>query len=250
MLTRRDSIKLFAGLLTGSLFQMVPTVQAAPVLLWREEAARAAQPVVDAILSHPLTTGLIDGTLPTEAFLFYQADNVRYLQAYAKTLNRLAERLPDEVDREQMRRWAEDTAAAEGWARDTYREFSGREIDAMQPMSPAAELYAGWEARTVVFESLPVAVAAILPCFWVYGEIGRSIASRVRREQNPYAEWLSAYGDPAYADTVDRAMALGDTLARDLNEEARSAMTRAFTQSVRMEWMMWNAAYHREGWPI
>ena len=30
MLTRRDSIKLFAGLLTGSLFQMVPTVQERP----------------------------------------------------------------------------------------------------------------------------------------------------------------------------------------------------------------------------
>ena len=250
MITRRHSLKLFAGILAGSLLPMTPTVSAAPVLLWREEAARAAQSVVDAMVKHPFTQGLIDGTLPKDAFLFYQAENVRYLECYAKTLRRLADRLPTEADKAQMIRWSEDTVGAEGWARDTYREFKGREFDESIEIAPAAQLYAGWEAQAVAFESLPVAVAAILPCFWVYGEIGRYIAEHVKKEKNPYAGWLAGYGDPAYAETVDRAMAIGDNLARELDDDARALMTRAFVKSVRMEWMMWDAAFKKEGWPV
>ena len=250
MITRRHSLKLFAGMLAGSLMPMTATVSAAPVVLWREEAARAAQPIVDAMVKHPFTQGLIDGTLANDAFLFYQAENVRYLEAYAKTLRRLADRLPSEADKKQMIQWSEDTVAAEGWARDTYREFNGREFDESIEISPAAQLYAGWEAQAVAFESLPVAVAAILPCFWVYGEIGRHIAEKVKKEKNPYAGWLAGYGDPAYAETVDRAMAIGDNLARELDDDARAVMTRAFVKSVRMEWMMWNAAFKKEGWPV
>lgn len=250
MISRRHSLKLFAGMMVGSLMPMTGAVSAAPIVLWREEAARAAEPIVDAMVKHPFTQGLIDGTLPKDAFLFYQAENVRYLESYAKTLAHLAERLSTEADKERMRRWATDTVAAEGWARDTYREFRGREFDESIEITPAAQLYAGWEAQAAAFRPLAEAVAAILPCFWVYGEIGRYIAENVKKEGNPYAGWLAGYGDPAYAETVDLAMAIGDNLARELDADARRAMTEAFVKSVRMEWMMWDAAYKKESWPV
>ncbi|MFV9927060.1 MAG: hypothetical protein AB8V23_04640 [Candidatus Midichloria sp.] len=41
-------------------------------------------------------------------------------------------------------------------------------------------------------EPVEVATAAVLPCFWVYNEVGLSIA-RYASADNPYARWIESY---------------------------------------------------------
>ena len=98
---------------------------------------------------------------------------------------------------------------------------------------------------------LPVheALAALLPCFWSYGEVGRHVAKTRKTEGNRYAEWIAGYGDPAYEKTVETAMAIGSDLAAGLKPEERTAMTAAFLRSNRLEWMFWDAAWRLERWP-
>ena len=119
----------------------------------------------------------------------------------------------------------------------------------MLPISPTTQLYMGWEAQAASFLPVHEAVGAMLPCFWSYGEVGRFVARTKKTEDNPYAEWIAGYGDPAYAGTVNRAMGIGSEIAETLKTEERLAMTAAFLRSNRLEWMFWDAAWRLEAWP-
>ena len=55
----------------------------------------------------------------------------------------------------------------------------------------ASELMPGL-LSTVALGSSPEAVAALLPCFWIYREVGIEIFSRSQDglASNPYARWI------------------------------------------------------------
>ena len=144
--------------------------------------------------------------------------------------------------------WAEETAATERYTRDCFIRANPKQLDVL-PISPTTQLYMGWEAQAASFLPVHEAVGAMLPCFWSYGEVGRFVARTKKTEDNPYAEWIAGYGDPAYAGTVDRAMGIGSEIAETLKTEERLAMTAAFLRSNRLEWMFWDAAWRLEAWP-
>ena len=60
---------------------------------WTHVADRYAD-----VCRHPFVTGLAGGTLPDAVFAHYLADDAHYLVGYARTLARIASRLPDVDD--------------------------------------------------------------------------------------------------------------------------------------------------------
>lgn len=239
----RRSLLTAAGTLT-----LLPSAAFAQEVRWSEVATKAAMPAADACCRHFFVTSLAAGTLSRERFLFYLAQNVHYLQAYERTLRLIATRFDSRRLRDRFVGWADETAQTEVWTRGVYVDFGGKDLD-RQPICPAAQLYAGWEAQAASQLSLGEAVAAILPCFWVYGVVGKEVARTKKTDGNPYADWLSGYGDPAYDASVAEAMAVGDELAKSASAAEREAMTAAFVKSCRMEWLLWDAAWRLETWP-
>jgi hydroxymethylpyrimidine/phosphomethylpyrimidine kinase len=87
--------------------------------------------------------------------------------------------------------------------------------------------------------SYGVLVAAALPCFWLYAEVG----STLHREflaggapgEHPYAGWLRTYADEDFAAATRLAIEYTDTAARQASESEREAMALAFRQSSRYE---------------
>ena len=51
-----------------------------------------------------------------------------------------------------------------------------------------------------------VGAAAILPCYWLYEEVGAVLSSQ-NHADHPYAEWLSMYGGEEFAAEVERSLA-------------------------------------------
>lgn len=180
--------------------------------------------------------------------LYYLGQNIHYLVNYRRALSALAKRLKNPAHRRQFEAWAEETAATERYTRDCFIRANPKQLDVL-PISPTTQLYMGWEAQAASFLPVHEAVGAMLPCFWSYGEVGRFVARTKKTEDNPYAEWIAGYGDPAYAGTVDRAMGIGSEIAETLKTEERLAMTAAFLRSNRLEWMFWDAAWRLEAWP-
>ena len=237
-------------MLIGSAFSLslCPSVVFASRTRWSEEAVSAGRGAADACCRHQFVTGLADGSLARSRFLFYIAQNIHYLRGYERTLRQIASRLDRRELRDRFNAWADETAQPEAWTRSVYVDFGGLDPDCV-PICPAAQLYSGWEAQAASQLSVAEAVAAALPCFWVYGEVGHYVARVRKTDGNPYADWLSGYGDPAYDSSVAQALAVGDELAANLSEREREAMTAAFVRSCRMEWMLFDAAWREETWP-
>lgn len=202
--------------------------------------------IYQAILDHPFNQELADGTLPREKFIFYMQQDALYLADFARALAIMAGRAPNEEALIQFVRFAEGAAVVERSLHDTYfREF-GITAPASQ-QAPACFAYTNFLLATAACRSYEEGMAALLPCFWIYREVGHAIYQRAAPE-NPYRRWIDTYAGQEFGEWVDRAIALTDAIADQASESARVRMREAFVFSSRLEWMFWDSAYRLEQW--
>jgi thiaminase (transcriptional activator TenA) len=99
-------------------------------------------------------------------------------------------------------------------------------------------------------EPLGVGMAAVLPCFRVYAEVGSWItADAAPAPEHPYRSWIDTYADPSFAESVRAAEDYADRLWSLAGARERQAMLDAYDRSVRYEWMFWDAAWQHQRWP-
>jgi thiaminase/transcriptional activator TenA len=115
--------------------------------------------------------------------------------------------------------------------------------------SPTCLLYTSYILKQVYDASLEVAMAAVLPCFWVYKEVGDHILA-TQSKNNPYQAWIDTYGGEEFAEAVQKAIAICDEAAASCTEDRRQALTEAYALCTNMEWMFWDSAWRLEAWPI
>jgi len=97
-------------------------------------------------------------------------------------------------------------------------------------------------------EPYEVLVAGLLPCYWIYQEVGRTILGESAPE-NPYRDWIDTYAGDAYGEVVAEVIALADRRAAAAPAERTTRMHRAFLDAARLEWWFWDGAYRQERWP-
>lgn len=202
--------------------------------------------IYQAIIQHPFNEELAQGTLPREKFAFYIQQDALYLADFARALAIMAGRAPDQEAMLQFVRFAEGVAVVERALHDTYfREFG---IDLpMRQQAPACFAYTNFLLATVSCRSYAEGMAALLPCFWIYREVGNDIYRRAALN-NPYQKWIDTYAGHEFSEWVDRAITLTDTVADHASEAHRNCMREAFVHSSRLEWMFWDSAYRLERW--
>lgn len=107
----------------------------------------------------------------------------------------------------------------------------------------------GYFLSTVHNASFEEAVAVLLPCFWVYREVGLANAAK-SRPKNPYQAWIETYAGEAFGEAVACQIVIADRLAQAASDKNRAAMAGAFRRCKQLEWMFWDSAYRLERWPI
>ncbi|TVQ37867.1 MAG: thiaminase II, partial [Wenzhouxiangella sp.] len=90
--------------------------------------------------------------------------------------------------------------------------------------------------------------AALLPCFWIYREVGLHIHARAAGD-NPFRDWIDTYAGEDFSRSVDRAIEITDQAAERATDATRARMRQVFERSTRLEWMFWDSAYRLEQWP-
>ena len=208
---------------------------------WSQQAWLAAEHIYKEILQLPFVKQLADGTLSRETFDRYIGQDSLYINRYCKVLSHIASRLNDAEMTEAFLGFAQDGVAVEKALHSLYISKHPEE------MSPACRFYTS-TLLAQAYESVEVEAAAVLPCFWVYLKVGKHIAATAKPD-NPYAEWIATYSDPAFDASNDRAIAICDRLAEQASDNIRMAMTDIFVQCTRMEWLFWHAAYEDIRWP-
>ena len=91
------------------------------------------------------------------------------------------------------------------------------------------------------------AVGALLPCFWIYREVGLHILRR-SVPGNQYQLWIDTYAGEEFGEAVRRAVDIAEDVASRAGDFARARMTEAFLVSSRLEWMFWDGAYRMDEW--
>ncbi|MEQ8650843.1 MAG: thiaminase II [Kiloniellales bacterium] len=212
---------------------------------------QSVAPIREAMIAMPFNAELCNGSLSRERFQHYLLQDSLYLMDYGRTLAVLAARAPDSGLILEYSKAAETCIVVERALHEGFLTQFGltvEEIQAAEP-SPATVTYTHYllaSAHTAAFE---VAVAAVLPCFWVYREVGLAIAAEAAGG-NPYQAWIDTYAGEAFGAAVERQIAIADRLAAEASPKTVLAMGKAFHRCTQLEWMFWDSAYRMAGWPI
>ncbi|MGH7353647.1 MAG: thiaminase II [Candidatus Rokuibacteriota bacterium] len=215
------------------------------------ELWRAIEPVFAAILEHPFVRGLTDGSLPREAFRFYAVQDALYLRDFARALSIAAARAPQD---DWIIMYNEHAAGALKVERTLHESFFGewgltREAVAATPMAPTNQAYTSYLVAVAYGAPFHEAVAALLPCYWIYWEVGKALERS--GSPNPlYARWIGTYASEDFGGLVRLVIACLDEIASSRSQAERQAMQRHFVTTSRYEWMFWEMGYRRESWPV
>jgi len=204
-----------------------------------------------AILEHPFVRGLEDGSLERESFEFYVVQDAHYLREYARALSVAAARAPSEADIAMFAEHAAGAIAVERELHETFfAELGLSEADvAATPMAPTNLAYTSYLLATAYGGSFAELLGAVLPCYWIYREVGRELLEHGSPDPL-YARWIETYGGEEFAEVVRAVLDLTDRIAPELSEAERNRMAARFAATSRYEWMLWEMGLRREAWPV
>lgn len=217
---------------------------------FRRELRREHGPLFEAIAEHPFVRGVGDGTLAKECFAYFLSQDVLYLDEFAKVLAAGARLADGPETRQLFLEHAANVRNVEQRLHETLLPLLGVDAEAVRAEEPKPGTLAYTShLHQAANGPLPLLVAAVLPCYWVYAEVGEMLLDREPAEP-VYRTWVESYASPEFAEGVRAQLALVDRLARDAGESLRAAMHRAFRRSLRYEWMFWDQAYRLADWPV
>lgn len=188
------------------------------------------------IYQHPFVAGLFDGSLPRPAFDYYVEQDAHYLTGYAAALSACAAQ--------------SDGAASAFWAgaaRETVEIEQSLHRDHFhgQPLpdrSTDCAAYVSFLLDLAGAASLPTLTAAVLPCFWIFSDLGARSGGK-HLAGHPYASWIQTYRDPQFAVATSEARAIVDDLAAGSPPSVRAAMLDAFRRACRYERLLFDDAW-------
>lgn len=199
----------------------------------------------------PLLTELADGTLEPHRFVEYIAQDDFYLRGFSRALATLASRAPGSAAAAFWVRSAGDAVAAEvEMHRALMEDPRLRDLPRPAVASPTTRAYVNSLLAATAFEPYAVGVAAVLPCYWVYADVGARLAGRASQlPDHPYRAWVAAYADERFQLATRRAITLVDEAAVAVDESTCERMLTAFVDATFYEEQFWARSYDLQTWP-
>jgi thiaminase/transcriptional activator TenA len=186
---------------------------------FHEQVRQQTDAIWQAIYTHPFVQEVGQGTLARAAFEFFIRQDYLYLKEFARVLC---------------------LGGAKADNLETLAMFTEHAATVVQVEHLLAVAHSGTLGETV---------AAVLPCYWIYWEVGKRLNQAIPNDPI-YATWIQAYANPAFGTHVEQQLTLIDRLATQASEPERQHMTEHFAYSCRYEFLFWDQAYHRTTWTV
>ena len=174
-----------------------------------------------------------------------------YLRGYAQALAAVASRAPDTAGIEMFARHAADVVAVERTLHDSL--LAGLGIDPasieVAEAAPTTLAYTSYLLATVRGGSYAEGAGAVLPCYWIYWEVGKEL---LRRGSPTRATSNGSTPTVARNSAMSSARCWPSPTGWDPASRRPSARSvhRHFRTTSRYEWMFWDMGYRRETWPV
>lgn len=174
---------------------------------------------------------LVDGSLGEEEFARYLTQDALYLRDYSRALARASQLAPTTEEQAFWASAAHDSITAE---MKLHRDWlATREMAPPEP-HPVTAAYVNHLLAASGGSAYGVLVAALLPCFWIYHDLGERLRAH-SRVGHPFASWLDTYADPVFAAATVQAVEYAGRAAAKADAGERDAMWRAFRTSSQFE---------------
>ena len=188
--------------------------------------------IFHAIIKHDFVIDLMQATLTKDTFGFYVNQDSLYLNEYKKSLVTVGTKCHR---REETQFFYESATGIIQVEDALHKEFLDDKYRNPTP-SPTCELYTSYLARIVNNESVEVGIAAVLPCFTIYKEVGDFILRmQGNRGSNPYQSWIDTYASDEFALAVQKAIDIANAYALTASPENLAKMEEVFIKTSQLE---------------
>lgn len=187
------------------------------------------------IQNHPFNYQLFDGTLSSSTFGNYLRDDFYYLNQFAvalKTLSQRALKLNLEIA-SHLNFLANDIINSELSMQLKYNEYFANTL-LLKPGITISS-YVEYQLKTVLNAQIPEALCSVLPCFWVYYQLGKKRPFINSLHNNPYKDWIDTYSSPDFVKTTKQLVDAINKLSLHASPELKSKMKNAFSKGVQFE---------------
>ena len=190
------------------------------------------------ILDLPFVRALGDGTLDEDLFSFYLDQDALYLRDYSRALATLSARADTAEAQVHWAAGAHEAIAAESQLHEGWLANRAR----LGGPSPITMGYTNFLRASAAGDDYVVGAAAILPCYWLYEEVGAVLSSQ-NHADHPYAEWLSMYGGEEFAADVARSLAEVERAFEAASPAQRVRAARAYLSACVYERVFFDQAH-------
>lgn len=191
----------------------------------------------------PFNTELKNGTLPIEKFKFYMEQDSLYLIDFARVLAFAAGKAENPEHIIALLKFAESAIVCESDLHNYYFETFKVNFKNLKK-SKACSAYTDFLLHTAKNAPVVEILAAVLPCFWYYRDLGLYIHENSHKN-NPYIKWIETYSSEDFNDATDRMIKLVDDVSADVdpNSSLGKRILLLFKKSAEFEIEFWNDAY-------
>jgi thiaminase/transcriptional activator TenA len=215
-----------------------------------EAWARTAR-LREAIHALPFNMELAAGSLSRDRFQHYITQDALYLAEYSRALAVAAAKAPNIDTLQTFGQSALGAVAVERALHERYLRDFGIDPAVLAKAGPAPDClaYTSFLFAAAYHRPWEVLVGALLPCFWLYWDVGCAIAGKAAPD-NPYRAWIDTYADEHFGEVVQQVIATADRAAEATTAATRDEMLAAFIRTSQYEWLFWDGAYQLRGWPL
>ena len=218
--------------------------------MFTTKARMKAAPYWKGSFQHSFIKGIQDGRLPAEVFRYYLIQDRYYLEHFSRVHLLTAEKASDPEVKALLLLGATHLAQGEQAIRETF--FKELHITAAEikttPIAPTAYHYVSHMYRQLIDGTVNSAVAGLLPCAWLYQEIGTALIKQ-GSPNSLYQRWIETYSGEASAKEVQSQCELVNRLFDESPASEQTQMIDAFCVSSQMEFLFWEMSQNLEQWP-
>ncbi len=211
---------------------------------WSKQVWEKSSRIFKAITEQPFIKELANGSLDNQKFNRYLAQDEVYIGNYGRQMFQLADRMENAEEREMFRLFAQSGIDSEKAMHELLISRFG--VDTEVKASSVTVQYNAHTQHAVDCGSVEEALAAMLPCMWIYNRVGLYILSVAELNGNPYREWIEEYGNEEFTQGVKAVVELADRWAEKAGKEVRLRMTTAYLEAALYEYAFWDYGYHGE----
>ncbi len=209
---------------------------------WSKKAWTHCIDIIHNIEQCSFVEELSNGSLPIEKFIFYiEQDNI-YLNNFSTRLQLAHQQITNPTAKNFLKTCMDNTLELEQGLHTYIAQTFNTSFNKHAQLLPANIHYNQQTQQLISENKLHLTLASLLPCYWVYQHIGKRIFHKTINN-NPFASWISVYGDIAFETEANTFRNICDEIAINCNTEQQNIMTHKFQIFTQLELELWDNSY-------